>query len=84
MDPYILKVNEELQECLGLDDQLELKVTYTPAESDTAMFGGNSNWRGPVWLCSKFNSDNKVLCVIQLWNWYNCCGFFITIPEMSL
>ncbi|CAN5709679.1 glucosidase [soil metagenome] len=23
---------------------------YTPAESDTAMFGGNSNWRGPVWM----------------------------------
>ncbi|XP_056009175.1 uncharacterized protein LOC125667437 [Ostrea edulis] len=54
MDPYILKVNEELQECLGLDDKLELKVTYTPAESDTAMFGGNSNWRGPVWLCMNF------------------------------
>ena len=25
-------------------------VRYTPAESDTGMFGGNSNWRGPVWL----------------------------------
>jgi hypothetical protein len=23
---------------------------YTPAESDTNMFGGNSNWRGPVWM----------------------------------
>ncbi|WP_198971144.1 MGH1-like glycoside hydrolase domain-containing protein [Xylophilus sp. ASV27] len=23
---------------------------YTPAESDTDMFGGNSNWRGPVWM----------------------------------
>jgi hypothetical protein len=28
----------------------ELAVRYTPGESDTRMFGGNSNWRGPVWL----------------------------------
>jgi hypothetical protein len=25
-------------------------VRYVPAESDTGMFGGNSNWRGPVWM----------------------------------
>ncbi len=25
-------------------------VQYTPAESETGMFGGNSNWRGPVWI----------------------------------
>jgi hypothetical protein len=29
---------------------LEHRVSYLPAESDTGMFGGNSNWRGPVWL----------------------------------
>ncbi len=28
----------------------EYKVQYLPAESDTGMFGGNSNWRGPVWM----------------------------------
>jgi hypothetical protein len=28
----------------------EFKVRYMPAESNTAMFGGNSNWRGPVWM----------------------------------
>jgi hypothetical protein len=28
----------------------EYKVQYLPAESNTGMFGGNSNWRGPVWL----------------------------------
>ncbi len=27
----------------------EFRVSYLPAESDTGMFGGNSNWRGPVW-----------------------------------
>jgi hypothetical protein len=26
------------------------RVGYLPAESDTGMFGGNSNWRGPVWM----------------------------------
>ena len=26
------------------------QVSYLPAESDTGMFGGNSNWRGPVWF----------------------------------
>jgi len=26
------------------------RVAYLPAESDTGMFGGNSNWRGPIWM----------------------------------
>ena len=28
----------------------EFKVQYLPAESNSGMFGGNSNWRGPVWM----------------------------------
>jgi hypothetical protein len=28
----------------------KLSVSYLPAESNTGMFGGNSNWRGPVWM----------------------------------
>jgi hypothetical protein len=28
----------------------EYKVQYLPAESNTGMFGGNSNWRGPIWF----------------------------------
>ena len=31
-------------------DGQEYRVNYLPAESDTGMFGGNSNWRGPVWM----------------------------------
>jgi hypothetical protein len=27
-----------------------MRVDYVPGESNTALFGGNSNWRGPVWL----------------------------------
>ena len=43
----------------------EHRVTYVPAESDSGLFGGNSNWRGPVWmpvnalliaLCCRFTS----------------------------
>jgi hypothetical protein len=28
----------------------EYRVSYLPAESNTGMFGGNSNWRGPIWM----------------------------------
>jgi hypothetical protein len=38
-DPYRLEVHGETYE-----------VKYIPAESNTGMFGGNSNWRGPVWF----------------------------------
>jgi len=37
--PYLLRV-----------DGAEHRVGYLPAESDSGMFGGNSNWRGPVWF----------------------------------
>jgi hypothetical protein len=37
--PYVFKVHGE-----------EFRVDYLPAESDTGMFGGNSNWRGPIWM----------------------------------
>jgi hypothetical protein len=31
-------------------DGCSVTVSYQPAESDSAMFGGNSNWRGPIWF----------------------------------
>jgi hypothetical protein len=37
--PYVFHVGGE-----------EFRVEYLPAESDSGMFGGNSNWRGPVWF----------------------------------
>jgi Glycosyl hydrolase family 63 C-terminal domain len=37
--PYVLSV-----------DGQEYRVSYLPAESDSGMFGGNSNWRGPIWM----------------------------------
>ncbi len=29
------------------------EVEYAPGESNSEMFGGNSNWRGPIWICSE-------------------------------
>ena len=37
--PYVLHVGGQ-----------EYRVSYLPAESDSGMFGGNSNWRGPIWM----------------------------------
>src|SRR5512134_2358272 len=34
---------------LGLDG-MAYQVRYEPAESSTGLFGGNSNWRGPIWF----------------------------------
>ncbi|HVS94671.1 MAG TPA: hypothetical protein VHE59_21680 [Mucilaginibacter sp.] len=31
-------------------DGHQFSIKYTPAESDSGLFGGNSNWRGPVWM----------------------------------
>jgi len=41
--PYELKVDGRV-----------LTIKYTPAESDSALFGGNSNWRGPIWMPPNF------------------------------
>jgi len=35
-------------------DQQEYSVAYTPGESVTGLFGGNSNWRGPIWMPLNF------------------------------
>lgn len=35
-------------------DGQDFTVKYTPAESDSRMFGGNSNWRGPIWFPINF------------------------------
>jgi hypothetical protein len=55
--PYTFRVGQE-----------EFKVQYLPAESNTSMFGGNSNWRGPVWL------PVNVLIIRALLNLYSFYG----------
>ncbi|HSR06463.1 MAG TPA: hypothetical protein VLM42_04885 [Bryobacteraceae bacterium] len=41
--PYVLRL-----------DSNEHKIDYQPAESQTGLFGGNSNWRGPIWFPINF------------------------------
>lgn len=43
------KYHEKNPFCFRVGNQ-ETCVTYVPGESDTYMFGGNSNWRGPIWF----------------------------------
>ena len=45
----ISKFHEKNPYVLNVDGQ-EFRVDYLPAESNTGMFGGNSNWRGPIWM----------------------------------
>jgi hypothetical protein len=71
---------------LGNIDQ---SVHYTPGESDTRQFGGNSNWRGPIWFPLNFliieslqkfhhyyGNDFKVECPTG-------SGKFMTIDEVA-
>jgi hypothetical protein len=37
--PYVFRVEDR-----------DYRVAYLPAESDSGMFGGNTNWRGPIWM----------------------------------
>jgi hypothetical protein len=56
-----------------------LSVKYLPAESDTGMFGGNSNWRGPIWM------PMNVLIIRALLQYYLYYGdgFLIECPTGS-
>jgi hypothetical protein len=39
----------------------EYRVAYVPGDSDSGMFGGNSNWRGPVWMPANFLLYNSLM-----------------------
>ncbi len=55
--PYVLGVNGN-----------EYRVDYEPAESSTGLFGGNSNWRGPIWFPINF------LLMEALQKFHHYCG----------
>jgi len=57
----------------------EYRVDYLPAESNTGMFGGNSNWRGPIWM------PVNALIIRALLQFYMYCGdnFKIECPTGS-
>ena len=60
--PYVVRWGSE-----------EFKVEYLPAESTTGMFGGNSNWRGPIWM------PTNALIIRALLSFYQYYGDEFTI-----
>lgn len=54
-------------------------VKYTPAESDSGLFGGNSNWRGPIWFPINF----LIIESIQRFYFYYSPDFLVEYPTGS-
>ncbi|HET9167712.1 MAG TPA: glucosidase [Candidatus Angelobacter sp.] len=57
----------------------EYRVDYLPAESNTGMFGGNSNWRGPIWM----PVNALILRALQIFYLYYGDSFKIECPTGS-
>jgi hypothetical protein len=82
LSPYgirsLSKFHEEHPYVLHVKGQ-EYRVDYLPAESNTGMFGGNSNWRGPVWM------PVNVMIIRALLNFYVYYGddFKVECPTGS-
>jgi hypothetical protein len=57
----------------------EFRVKYTPGESDTGLFGGNSNWRGPIWFPVNF----LIIESLQKFHHYYGDDFKIECPTGS-
>ncbi len=66
--PYFLMVGET-----------EYRVDYEPAESRSGMFGGNSNWRGPIW----FPMNYLLIESLQKFDFYYGDDFKIEFPTGS-
>jgi hypothetical protein len=54
-------------------------VKYTPAESDSGLFGGNSNWRGPIWFPVNF----LIIESLQKFFFYYSPDFVVEYPTGS-
>jgi hypothetical protein len=59
--------------------EMTYSVPYLPGESDTGMFGGNSNWRGPIWM------PVNALIIRALLQYYTYYGneFMVECPTRS-
>ncbi len=66
--PYVLPVNGH-----------EYSVRYEPGESSTGLFGGNSNWRGPIW----FPVNYLLIESLQKFHHYLGDGFQVECPTGS-
>jgi len=66
--PYVLKA-----------DGMEYRVDYEPAESTTGLFGGNSNWRGPIWFPVNF----LLIEALQKFHFFFGDGYKVECPTGS-
>jgi Glycosyl hydrolase family 63 C-terminal domain len=66
--PYTLAVND-----------MEHRVGYEPGESTTGLFGGNSNWRGPIW----FPMNYLIIESLQKFHHYLGDNFQVEFPTRS-
>jgi hypothetical protein len=57
----------------------EIEANYSPGESDSDMFGGNSNWRGPVWMPLNF----LLIESLQTFHTYYSDDFVVECPVGS-
>lgn len=57
----------------------EHELSYLPAESDTSMFGGNSNWRGPIWM----PVNALIIRALMQYYMYYGNGFIVECPTGS-
>src|SRR5581483_2244378 len=60
-------------------DGSEHRIDYQPAESQTGLFGGNSNWRGPVWFPINF----LIIEALQKFDYFLGPGFTVECPARS-
>ncbi|HEY4305102.1 MAG TPA: hypothetical protein VGM82_11575 [Gemmatimonadaceae bacterium] len=65
--------------CLRVNGTNFGEITYEPAESRSGLFGGNSNWRGPVW----FPINYLIIEALQKFDWYYGTAFRIEHPVGS-
>jgi hypothetical protein len=63
---------------LPLDGQ-DYRVDYEPAESNTTVFGGNSNWRGPIWFPVNF----LIIESLQKYSYYFGSDVMMDFPTGS-
>ena len=72
------KYHEQHPYELRVDGQV-LRVKYVPGESDSGMFGGNSNWRGPIWMPANF----LIIESLQRFHHYYGDDFKVEYPTHS-
>ncbi|HAF76503.1 MAG TPA: glucosidase [Maribacter sp.] len=60
-------------------DGIEYSIDYEPAESTVPLFGGNSNWRGPIWMPMNY----LFIQALREYQWYDGNDFLFEYPTGS-